>query len=289
MSDQNQNDPHVPENGAARNRMESPQHATPIKGDQRVTLTSLTYNVYPETDKFLDLNASLAEKKAQVINQTGFVEKKGKNNRFGYEYAREADYLNHIRDVMASKGLAFSYTVVEEKMNQFSKTSSGNTRYANRQILEFTLTDTETGFAEHSTLVTYGIDSGDKGVWKGITGAVKYYLAKTFLVPTGDDPENDGGTKYLGERGKEKMYAYGEKFGIGRETLDSLVERVLRLDPDQISVPQANQVKDMIETYGQAMQQSSDDQDSASEGDGQEEETAEPASAEDAVDELLED
>lgn len=274
------------------NRMDGQSQRMKIEGEQRITLTSLAYNVYPETDRLLELNASLAKKKAKVMQNTGFVEKKGKNNRFGYEYAREADYLNHVRGIMASVGLAFGYTVTDEKMNKFSETKSGNTRYANRQIIEFTLTDTETGFAEHSTLVTYGIDSGDKGVWKGITGAVKYYMAKTFLIPTGDDPENDGGTKYLGERGKEKMYSYAEGFEISRDVLDDLIQRVLRVDPDQISVPQAQQVKDMIETYGKAVQNKPSEDENY--GENVEVETpnngaSEGDVSEDEVDELVED
>jgi hypothetical protein len=35
----------------------------------------------------------------------------------------------------------------------------------------------------------WGVDPGDKGGYKAITGAEKYFLMKTFLIPTGDDPE----------------------------------------------------------------------------------------------------
>ena len=267
MSDQEQN-PTPTKSGGANGKVDA--HSLQ---EAPVEIRSIKYNVTPDTQTLLDLNAKLAAKKTAVIEATGMIEKKGRNDRFGYEYAREADYLNHIRGAMADAGLAFSYTIVEEKMAQFSKTKSGSVRYSNRQVIEFTLTDSETGFAEHAQLVTYGIDSGDKGVWKGITGAVKYYLAKTFLVPTGDDPENDGGVKYLGERGKEKMYAYAEKHGIERESLDQMIEKILRLDPNQVPVPQSSQVKDLIESYSQALR-------------------AEPpvnAQQEETVDELMED
>ena len=36
-----------------------------------------------------------------------------------------------------------------------------------------------------------GADSKDKGGFKAYTGALKYYLANTFMVATGDDPERD--------------------------------------------------------------------------------------------------
>ena len=34
-----------------------------------------------------------------------------------------------------------------------------------------------------------GADKGDKGLYKAITGGIKYFIMKTFLLPTGDDPE----------------------------------------------------------------------------------------------------
>lgn len=40
----------------------------------------------------------------------------------------------------------------------------------------------------------YGDDAGDKGIYKAITGGVKYMLMKTFQISTGDDPEGDEST-----------------------------------------------------------------------------------------------
>jgi hypothetical protein len=36
-----------------------------------------------------------------------------------------------------------------------------------------------------------GSDTGDKGLYKAITGGIKYVLNTNFLIPTGDDPEKD--------------------------------------------------------------------------------------------------
>ena len=51
--------------------------------------------------------------------------------------------------------------------------------------------DGDTGESYIAEGVGQGADSGDKGVYKAITGMMKYILLKTFLVPTGDDPERD--------------------------------------------------------------------------------------------------
>ena len=42
-----------------------------------------------------------------------------------------------------------------------------------------------------ATFVGTGADTGDKGVFKAMTGAEKYLLLKAFLISTGDDPEGD--------------------------------------------------------------------------------------------------
>ena len=67
--------------------------------------------------------------------------------------------------------------------------------------LVFRLFDTDTGFYEETTITGEGMDKGDKAGYKAYTGALKYYLANTFMVATGDDPEKDSPEeKITGER-----------------------------------------------------------------------------------------
>ena len=55
--------------------------------------------------------------------------------------------------------------------------------------VEYTLMDTATEFGETTVITAEGMDKGDKAGFKAYTGSLKYYLANTFLVATGDDPE----------------------------------------------------------------------------------------------------
>ena len=57
--------------------------------------------------------------------------------------------------------------------------------------IKFTLFDIETGFFETTEITSEGIDKGDKAGYKAYTGALKYYLANTFMVATGDDAEKE--------------------------------------------------------------------------------------------------
>ncbi len=57
--------------------------------------------------------------------------------------------------------------------------------------MAFAIIDAETGTTIERPWIGTGQDKGDKGADKAYTGAVKYFLMKTFMIPTGDDPEND--------------------------------------------------------------------------------------------------
>jgi len=50
-----------------------------------------------------------------------------------------------------------------------------------------------------------GEDAGDKAVYKAITGAMKYFVSKNFLISTGDDPEKDSETEKGGFAGEEAV------------------------------------------------------------------------------------
>jgi hypothetical protein len=79
--------------------------------------------------------------------------------------------------------------VTEESFDLFE----GTEKQSNGRIVKdrFILTDIETGFSESGSISGEGLDKGDKAGYKAHTGAMKYYLANTFLVATGDDAEKE--------------------------------------------------------------------------------------------------
>ena len=118
---------------------------------------------------------------AKVMSQVERVPKNGYNNFHKYEYATESDLTEAIRPILQEAGLAFFSTVIEqERDGEFTKAK-----------MEFTLADVETGETITRKYWGEGQAKGDKGLYKAYTGAVKSFLMKTFLIPTGDDPEQD--------------------------------------------------------------------------------------------------
>jgi hypothetical protein len=65
--------------------------------------------------------------------------------------------------------------------------------------LAVTFVDIDSGEHYTSTFYGDGADTGARGIYKAISGAQKYALIKTFLVPTSDyadfDPTNTGISK----------------------------------------------------------------------------------------------
>ena len=124
-------------------------------------------------------------------------------------------------------------------MSDYSSVEGTEKQSNGRQVtMEFELCDIETGFSEVSTVVGEGFDKGDKAGYKAMTGALKYYLACTFLVATGDDPEKDSpevkmNTKKISAAQKaviEKKYT-GEKL---QQLLDwAKVSRLEDMTDDQ--------------------------------------------------------
>lgn len=121
------------------------------------------------------------------LAQRGILKREGNNTFDRYKYFSEAQYKALFTELFASHSLELRSTV-----SDYSSVEGTEKQSNGRQVtMEFELCDVETGFSEVSTVVGEGFDKGDKAGYKAMTGALKYYLACTFLVATGDDPEKD--------------------------------------------------------------------------------------------------
>lgn len=141
-------------------------------------------------ESFFTMNAKLQQKKNRVrkeLAQKGILGRDGFNNFDKYKYFSEAQYKLLFTELLSKNDLELKVDEVE------NMPYSGTEKMPFGRVitLEFTLIDTETGFFETSKVSGEGADKGDKGGYKAYTGALKYYLANTFMVATGDDPEKD--------------------------------------------------------------------------------------------------
>lgn len=133
-------------------------------------------------------NLSLISKLAEVMKGIKHVAKRGRNEFHKYDYATEADIAEAVRSGLADAGIMLVPSVKEVTVEQIPKKAGGFDRLV-RLLVEFTVTNGTESIRFNA--VGEGQDSGDKASYKAMTGATKYALLKLFLIPTGDDPEND--------------------------------------------------------------------------------------------------
>lgn len=135
----------------------------------------------------------LYKKLAEVMVEVGYVKKNGYNSFHRYNYVTEADLVDAVRAKLAERNVVLIPSVVG--IDERGVTSDkGKASTVTTVRVAFTFCDGDSGATHKAEWAGSGDDPADKGLYKAYTGAVKYFLMKSFLIPTGDDPEGDSGT-----------------------------------------------------------------------------------------------
>lgn len=172
---------------------------------------------------------SIGYKLCQVLAEIQSIPKEGFNPHFQYKYVTEDTLTERIRPLLAKHGLCLVF-------GSRILPSPGENR--TQVACTFHLLD-----VDGNELVTEVVGEGkdtkhqDKALYKAYTGATKYFLYKTFLVTTGDDPEVDGKETVdtpvdemtAGQKDELVMYRKMEEKdpGIFTEQLTKLVTRTI--------------------------------------------------------------
>ena len=156
------------------------------------------------TKELFEMNAKLQQKKNAVrkaLKEKGVLKKEGNNTFDKYSYFSEAQYKLLFTELFADNGIEMKFTELSYD------TFEGSEKQSNGRMpkLRFSLIDIDTGFFEETDITGEGIDKGDKAGYKAYTGALKYFLANTFMVATGDDPETESPTAKMNTK-KTKIF-----------------------------------------------------------------------------------
>lgn len=123
---------------------------------------------------------SLATKLTRILKKVdGNVSKSGFNDHQKYQYIMESDLLEAVRKDIANEGI-FIFSSVESVTKQDSITTVH---------VKNTFVDSETGETFEVMSAGQGADKQDKGVYKALTGAYKYFVMKNFMMSGDNDPE----------------------------------------------------------------------------------------------------
>ncbi len=195
---------------------------------------------------------------ARVLAKVEKIPKKGRNEFHGYDYVKEETLTEQIRPMLAEEGISLIFAAEEIVMAENCITLVRCT---------FTL-GCDVGEPVTATVWGAGRDAdrngnrGDKGVYKAMTGATKYFLYKTFLVSTGDDveiePPGDQGLRMTPGQLKELEKLKGHAglndevkkyvlLGIAEGGSQAAAGRIIAEAKKQIKAFEAKQKEDLAE------------------------------------------
>jgi len=139
---------------------------------------------------FDGVDLTLKQKLAEVRRRISYIQKRGHNERHNYSYVTAADLAGAVGDALAE----LEVVVVPQLVSISHENIAPNQGYPDRLtrvVMTYSFMDVNS--AEQLTVKVpgEGRDPGDKGPYKAMTGALKYALLQSFLIATGDDPEDE--------------------------------------------------------------------------------------------------
>jgi hypothetical protein len=123
----------------------------------------------------------------------GGVAKGGRNVDQKYDYVKASDVSRAVYDALAAVGLYAtpSYTILGDPVHWVN--ARGTNQFMAMLKVTLRIGAIEKPFGTGDVMVVetigYGADTGDKGPYKAMTGALKYALLHSVGLATDDDPE----------------------------------------------------------------------------------------------------
>ena len=147
---------------------------------------------------------NLRQKLLEVSRVIKYLKKDKRNMGQNYNYLSEAKIKEIIKKEFEKQGVLFNYSTNNIAQYEISPTHKGTKQFVTNLNGTYKFLDADSDAVIIGNWVGSGMDTGDKGLYKAITGGIKYVLNTNFLIPSGDDPENDGNKKPHQEPKKQK-------------------------------------------------------------------------------------
>ncbi|MGO9606231.1 MAG: ERF family protein [Candidatus Binataceae bacterium] len=174
------------------------------------------------------MQLNLRQKLAEVRRRIGYVQKRGHNERHNYSYVTAADIAGAVGDILAELGV-----VVVPRLESIAHEPVRNGRtdgeHLTHVVMSYSFVDVDTADEITVKVAGEGVDAGDKAPYKAMTGALKYALLQSFLLATGDDPEDEHPDARYSARNPERLASADEVRELEKRINDTGtdLERVL--------------------------------------------------------------
>ena len=137
-------------------------------------------------------NQSIYAKMAAILRETKAITKSERNQQQGFKFRGIDNVMNELHELFA-KNDVFILQEVQEWTTNDRPTKSGGVNTFTRAKIKFKYMTTDGSFVE-TVNVGEAMDSGDKGMNKAMSIALKYSLLQMFLIPTEEPKDPDGTT-----------------------------------------------------------------------------------------------
>lgn len=138
-----------------------------------------------------DKAMNLKQKLLNVSKAIVYLKKDKQNKMQGYNYLSEAKIKEVIKSEFEKQGILFNYSTHNVYHYEISPTHKGTKQFCTIAEGTYRFIDVDSDIEIVGSWAGSGTDTGDKGLYKAITGGIKYILNTNFLIPAGDDPEDD--------------------------------------------------------------------------------------------------
>ena len=131
------------------------------------------------------------QKMTSILKETKAITKSEKNQQQGFKFRGIDNVMNELHELF-SKNDVFILQEVQDFTVDARPTAKGGTLFYTRATIKFRYMTTDGSFVE-TVNVGEAMDSGDKGMNKAMSIALKYSLLQMFLIPTEEpkDPDRD--------------------------------------------------------------------------------------------------
>lgn len=131
------------------------------------------------------------QKMTSILKETKAITKSEKNQQQGFKFRGIDNVMNDLHELFA-KNDVFILQEVQDFTVDVRPTAKGGTLFYTRAKIKFRYMTTD-GSSVETVNVGEAMDSGDKGMNKAMSIALKYSLLQMFLIPTEEpkDPERD--------------------------------------------------------------------------------------------------
>lgn len=127
----------------------------------------------------------------KIMTEVDYIQKDKSNSFHGYRYASEQAIKEALHASLVKHSVIFVPVSVTITGRTDYTSDKGKRSSLTDVLVKYRFLDVESGESVEGECAGTGDDNADKGTYKAITGAIKYILTSTFLIPTGDDPEDD--------------------------------------------------------------------------------------------------